>query len=89
MKDTVTHSYRWFVCTVKWFRYTPWRRFGWEEAQLLLFLNLSTRRGWAVSIGTFCTVTNTCFYFNTKNECYSNTDLREQKAFRNENKVWP
>jgi hypothetical protein len=33
-----------------WPRYTPWRRFGWEELQLLLFLNLVTRRGWVVSV---------------------------------------
>jgi hypothetical protein len=32
---------------VKWSRYTPWRRMGWE---LLLILNLGTRWGWVVSI---------------------------------------
>jgi hypothetical protein len=40
-----------FTCRhVKGSRYTPWRRFGWEEVQLLLFLNLGTRRGWVVTI---------------------------------------
>jgi hypothetical protein len=38
------------VKRVKWFRYTPWRRIGWEEVQLLLILNLDTRWGWVVSI---------------------------------------
>jgi hypothetical protein len=31
-------------------RYTPWRRLGWEEVQLLLILNLGTRWGWVVSV---------------------------------------
>jgi hypothetical protein len=31
-------------------RYTPTWRLGWEEVQLLLFLDLGTRRGWVVSI---------------------------------------
>jgi hypothetical protein len=35
---------------VKVSSYTPWRRLGWEEVQLLLILNLSTRWGWVVSI---------------------------------------
>jgi hypothetical protein len=35
---------------VKWFLYTPWRRFGWEEVQFLLSLNLGTRKGWVVTI---------------------------------------
>jgi hypothetical protein len=35
---------------VKWSRYTPWRRLGVEEVQLLLILNLGTRWGWVVSI---------------------------------------
>jgi hypothetical protein len=34
----------------KWPCYTPWMRCGWEVVQLLLFLNLVARRGWAVSI---------------------------------------
>jgi hypothetical protein len=32
--------------------YTPWRRLGGEEVQLLLILNLGTRWGWVVSIMT-------------------------------------
>jgi hypothetical protein len=39
----------WFKGKVKWTRYAPWRRFGWELVQLLLFLNAGTRRGWVVS----------------------------------------
>jgi hypothetical protein len=35
---------------VKWSRYTPWRRLGGEELQLLLILNLGTRWGWVVSV---------------------------------------
>jgi hypothetical protein len=36
------------ACKVKgkWSRYTPCRRLGWEEVQLLLILNLGTRWGW-------------------------------------------
>jgi hypothetical protein len=35
---------------VKWSRYTPWWRLGWEEVQFLLILNFSIRWGWVVSI---------------------------------------
>jgi hypothetical protein len=35
---------------IKLFRYTPWRHLWGEEKQLLLFLTLSNRRGWLVSI---------------------------------------
>jgi hypothetical protein len=31
-------------------RYTPWRRLGGEEVELLLILDLGTRWGWVVSI---------------------------------------
>jgi hypothetical protein len=34
----------------KWSRYTPWRRMGWEEENLLLILILGTGLGWVVSI---------------------------------------
>jgi hypothetical protein len=35
---------------VKWSHYTPWRRMGWEEVQLLLIPYLGIRWGWVVSI---------------------------------------
>jgi hypothetical protein len=36
--------------TLKLSHYTPWRRLGGEELQLLLILDLGTRWGWVVSI---------------------------------------
>jgi hypothetical protein len=35
---------------VKLSRYTPWRRMGWEEVQLLFILILGTRWGWVVRV---------------------------------------
>jgi hypothetical protein len=40
-------AYRLVKVKVKWSRYTPWRRMGWEEVSLLLIFNLGTR--WGVS----------------------------------------
>jgi hypothetical protein len=40
----------WNLSKVKLSRYTPWRHMRWEEVQLLLILNLSTRWGWVVSV---------------------------------------
>jgi hypothetical protein len=39
-----------YVSKVKQSRYTPWRRLGGEEVQLLLIHDLGTRWGWVVSI---------------------------------------
>jgi hypothetical protein len=47
-QDCSSHTQR--KGKVKWSRYTPWRRMGWKEVQLLLILSLGTRWGWVVSI---------------------------------------
>jgi hypothetical protein len=56
MRTHTLHS-AWKPCTyidtevkVEQSRYTPWRRLGGEELQLLLILDLGNRWGWAVSV---------------------------------------